>query len=102
MQAFADVHQLARRHGNLTGLASIFQGNATHQFDFQVGTGQRQLLILDDQQYVGEHRQGLASFDDAGYQLQGFQQGFALNGEMHGPVPCLLIGRSLSGCQSAQ
>ena len=27
--------------------------------------------------------------DDACDQLQGFQQGFALNGEMHGLVPCL-------------
>ena len=30
------------------------------------------------------------AFHDAGDQLQRFQQGFALNGEMHGLVPCLV------------
>lgn len=88
-QALADVHQLASRDGDFPRLGRFFKLYATDQFDFQVGTGQRQLLAFDNQQHVGKHRQGLAAFDDAGDQLQGFQQGFALNGEMHGLVPCL-------------
>src|SRR3989344_9508114 len=46
-QAFADVHQFARRHGDLTGLRWLFQCDTTNQLDFQVGTGQRQLLAFD-------------------------------------------------------
>lgn len=88
-QALTDVHQLARRHGDLARFGRLFELDAPHQLDFQVGTGQGQLLAFDNQQYVGEHRQGLSALDNACDQLQGFQQGFALNGEMHGLVPCL-------------
>jgi len=88
-QAFADIHQLARRHGDFAWLSRLFKLHSTNQFDFKVGTGQRQLLAFDNQQHVGQYRQGLAAFNDACDQLQGFQQGFALNGEMHGLVPCL-------------
>ncbi|MNZ94111.1 hypothetical protein D3C78_1132120 [compost metagenome] len=89
-QALADVHQLARRNGDLARLGSIFERHAANQFDFEVGTGQRQLLAFDDQQDVGKNRQRLAAFHDASDQLQGFQQSFALNCEMHGLVPCLM------------
>src|SRR3990167_3546544 len=89
-QTLADVHQLARRDGDLAWLGGFFQGDAADQFDFQVGTGQRQLLAFDHQQHIGEHWQGLATFHDASDQLQRFQQGFALNCEMHGLVPCLV------------
>ena len=88
-QTFADIHQLARRYGDFAGLSRLFQLYATYQLDFQVSTGQRQLLAFDNQEHVGQYRQGLAAFNDACDQLQGFQQGFALNGEMHGLVPCL-------------
>ncbi|MNZ44151.1 hypothetical protein D3C78_617750 [compost metagenome] len=90
-QAFANVHQLACRDSDFARLGRLFQLHAAYQFDFQVGTSQRQLLALHDQQYVGQDRQGLAALDDTGDQLQGFQQGFALNGEMHGLVPCLQL-----------
>lgn len=96
-QALADVHQLARRYGDLAGFGGIFQYHATNQFDLEVGAGQRQLLAFDHQQDVGENRQCLAAFHDAGDQLQRFQQGFALNGEMHGLVPCLVGCVRLSG-----
>ncbi|MNQ44405.1 hypothetical protein D3C85_581590 [compost metagenome] len=89
-QALADIHQLACRYSDLTRLSRLFQGNAPDQLDLEVGTSQRQLLAFDYQQNVGEDRQGLAALDDAGDQLQGFQQGFALNCEMHGLVPCLM------------
>ena len=89
-QAFADVHQLARRHGDLTRFGGIFECDAANQLDLEVGTGKRQLLAFDHQQDVGQNRQRLASFHDTGDQLQGFQQGFALNSEMHGLVPCLV------------
>ena len=88
-QAFADIHQLARRHSDFAWLGRLFKLHTTYQFDLKVGTGQRQLLAFDNQQHVGQYRQGLAAFNDACDQLQGFQQGFALNGEMHGLVPCL-------------
>jgi len=88
-QAFADIHQLARRHGDFAWLGRLFKLHPTDQLDFKVSTGQRQLLAFDNQQHVGQYRQGLAAFYYAGDQLQGFQQGFALNGEMHGLVPCL-------------
>ncbi len=88
-QALADVHQFARWNGDLTGFAGVFEGHASYQLDFQVGPGQRQLLVLNDQQHVGQYRQRLPPLDDTGHQLQWFQQGFALNGEMHGLVPCL-------------
>ncbi len=87
--AFADVHQLARGDGDFARLSRLFQLHAADQLDFEVRTGQRQLLALNDQKYVRKNRQGLTAFDNARDQLQGFQQGFALNGEMHGLVPCL-------------
>ena len=92
-QALADVHQLARRYGDLAWLGRLLQGDTAHQLDLKVGTGQGQLLAFDHQQHIGEHWQGLASFHDTSDQLQGFQQGFALNGEMHGLVPCLVESR---------
>ena len=73
-QALADVHELARRHGDLARLGGIFQRDTAHQFDFQVGTGQRQLLPLYDEKNVGQHRQGLTALDDASNQLQGFNR----------------------------
>jgi len=88
-QALANVHEFARRNGDLAWLGGLFKGNTADQFDFEIGTGQRQLLSLHHKQYVGQHRQGLTALNDASNQLQGFQQGFALNGEMHGLVPCL-------------
>ncbi|MNJ36675.1 hypothetical protein D3C77_314720 [compost metagenome] len=88
-QALADVHQLARRHSDLAGFGGLFQLDSANQFHFQVSTGQGKLLPLNNQQYVRQYWQGLAALDDACDQLQGFQQGFALNGEMHGLVPCL-------------
>ena len=83
-QALADVHQLARRHGDFTRLGRLLQADTADQLDLQIGTAERQLLTLDHQQDVGQHGQRLTAFNDAGHQLQGFQQGFALNGEMHG------------------
>ena len=74
--------------GSKAGPSLVGVGAAS--VDFQVGTGQRQLLPLYDEKNVGQHRQGLTALDDASNQLQGFQQSFALNSEMHGLVPCLV------------
>ena len=83
-QTFADIHQLTRRYGDLTRLGRFFQSNPADQFNFKIGAGKRQLLILHHQQDVRQNRQRLSALHDACDQQQRFQQGFALNGEMHG------------------
>src|SRR5690606_7428538 len=50
----------------------------------QIRTGQRQRISIDHQEDIGKNRQGLPAFDDTRHQLQGLQQGFALDGKLHG------------------
>src|SRR5690606_31915589 len=81
-QGTDDVEQLARRDRGLTVLGVVDRGAGDH-LDLKVGTGQRQLPVLDLYQQVGQHGQGLASFDDVDHLAQRLQENFALQTETH-------------------
>src|SRR3546814_5800448 len=81
-QGADDVEQLARRDRGLAVLG-VVDGAARDHFDFEVGARQRQLPVLDLHQQVGQHGQGLASFDDVDNLAQRLEEYFALQTETH-------------------
>src|SRR3546814_9579109 len=81
-QGADDVGLLARRARGLAVLGVVHRAARDH-LDFKVGTRQRQLPVLDLDQQVGQHGQGLASFDDVDHLAQRLQEYFALQTETH-------------------
>src|SRR3546814_13108967 len=61
----------------------VVDGAGRDHFDFEVGARQRQLPVLDLHQQVGQHGQGLASFDDVDHLAQRLDEYFALQTETH-------------------
>src|SRR5690606_15006542 len=89
-QGTNDVEQLARGNRDLAVLG-VIDGAARDHFDLEVGTGQRQLAVLDQGQQVREHRQGLPAFDHVDDLRQRLEEGFSLQTETHaGGVPLAL------------
>jgi hypothetical protein len=85
-----DIEQLACGNGDFT-LGEFCSLGGCHHFDFKIGSGQRQLPASNFDQQVGQHRKGLAAFDYTDHLLQGLEQGFSLNAELHGLVSLYLL-----------
>ena len=81
-QGAHDFEQLARRNRGFAVLGFIHR-HPRHHLHFQIGTSQRQLAVLHPHQQVGQHRQGLPTFDHVDHLCQWLQQDFALQGEPH-------------------
>ena len=82
-QVFANIRQLACRHGNFAGIALGLQSNAPKQLDFVVCAGNRQAIGIELKQHIGQHRQGLATLNDTRYKTERFEERFSRNSEFH-------------------
>jgi len=90
-QGADDLEQLARRDRRFTVLGIVHRLAGDH-FDFQVGTGQRELSAPHLHQQVVQHRQGLSPLDHVDHLREWFQEDFALQAEAHADplnVECL-------------
>ncbi len=81
-----DVEELPRGDGGLSVPGVLHRDPGDH-LDFQVGTRQRQLPVADLYQEVGQHREGLATFDHVDDLRQRLEKHFALQAETHSVLP---------------
>jgi hypothetical protein len=81
-QGAHDLEQFAGRNRGFAGFGVLERGARDH-FHFEVRAGQRQTLVLDRHQQVGQHRQGLPTLDHIDHLLQRLEQHFTLNTETH-------------------
>ena len=82
-QRLADVHQLARRQGELQ-LSVHLRGGAGGQFHLQVGGGEPDRARGRGDQHIGQDGQSLAAFHHAARFQQGTEQLFPVGLDLHG------------------
>jgi len=81
-QVAHNIHQFARWHRESTWLSAL-QFDRRSQFNFEVGCGQQQLIVLTLDQDIGEYRQGLPSFNHTDDRLEWPKQGIPIHFKLH-------------------
>jgi hypothetical protein len=97
-QGAQDILQLARADGDRGVFAADVAAGGGADLDLDVGGEHRQLVAMLLDQHVGQDRQRMALFDDAGNRLQRGEQRIAGGGEQeHGVRSGRWVDRKCSG-----